>query len=103
MYWNLPEGSLLKYRMSHLQAMAELAFAKSMGWDDWTHAEESVEGMVRGYHVQYSPFPGGLIVYDEGDDDARYVLVTGDPPEFTIHGWITVGEAKEKGPRIGEG
>jgi hypothetical protein len=33
------------------QAAAELAFAKAMGWDDWTHNEESEEGMVRGYRV----------------------------------------------------
>jgi hypothetical protein len=37
------------------QAAAEIAFAKSMGWDDWTHDEESEEGMVRGYRVQWSP------------------------------------------------
>ena len=29
------------------QAAAELAFAKSMGWDDWTWDEETEEGMVR--------------------------------------------------------
>jgi hypothetical protein len=84
--------------------MAELAFAKSMGWDDWTFDEESEEGMVRGFHVQWSPDPkAGLIVHDEDDEDARYVLVTGEPPTFTIHGWTTVREAKEKGRRIGEG
>ena len=30
------------------QVAAELAFAKSMGWDDWTWDEETEEGMVRG-------------------------------------------------------
>jgi hypothetical protein len=90
-------------RSFQLQAMAELAFAKFMGWDDWTFEEESVEGMVRGFHVQYSSHPGGaLIVYDEGDEDARHVLVTGEPPNFTIHGWTTVREAKNKGKRVGE-
>jgi hypothetical protein len=86
------------------QAAAELAFAKSMGWDDWTWDEESEEGMVRGYRVQWSPFPdAGLVVHDEGDEDARYVLVTGEPPTFEIRGWITVGEAKRQGKLIGEG
>jgi hypothetical protein len=86
------------------QPCAELAFAKSMGWDDWTWGEESEEGMVRGFRVQWSPDPNaGLIVYDEDDDEARYVLVTGQPPAFTIHGWITVGQARKRGRRIGEG
>jgi len=30
------------------QAAAELAFAKTMGWDDWTWNEETDEGIVRG-------------------------------------------------------
>lgn len=86
------------------QAMAELAFAKSMGWDDWTREEESEEGIVRGYHVQWSPDPkAGLIVHDDGDDDSIRVLVTGEPPTFTVHGWTTLGEARERGRRIGEG
>ena len=83
------------------QAAAELAFAKSMGWDDWTWDEENEAGMVRGYHVQWSPDPdAGLVIHDEGDDDARYVLVTGETPDFTVHGWTTVGEAKQQGRRI---
>jgi hypothetical protein len=87
------------------QAAAELAFAKSMGWDDWTWDEETEEGMVRGYRVQWKPDPraAGLIVYDEDDDDARYVIVTGQAPTFEIHGWITVREARETGKRIGQG
>jgi hypothetical protein len=36
------------------QVGAELAFAKCMGWDDWTPEEESEEGMVRGFRVQSS-------------------------------------------------
>ena len=85
------------------QASAELAFEKSMGWDDWTWGEESEEGMVRGIHVQWSPDPNaGLVIHDQGDEDARWVLVTGQSPTFTIHGWTTVREAKEEGRRIGE-
>jgi hypothetical protein len=45
----------------------------------------------------------GLVVWDEGDDDARWVLVTGQMPNFRIHGWTTVGDAKLKGRRVGEG
>jgi hypothetical protein len=86
------------------QAAAELAFAKSMGWDDWTWEEESDPGMVRGFRVQWSADPNaGLVVHDEDDDDARYVLVTGWAPHFQVRGWTTVGEAKRQGRRIGEG
>jgi hypothetical protein len=86
------------------RAAAELAFAKSMGWDDWTWDEEPEEGVVRGFRVQWNPDPNaGLIVYDDDDDDARYVLVTGRAPTFSVRGWTTVREAKEKGRRIGEG
>jgi|Tabmets5t2r1_1033131.scaffolds.fasta_scaffold144263_2 hypothetical protein len=91
------------------QAGAELAFAKSMGWDDWTPYEEpgglTTGGTVRGYHVQWSPDPyAALVVHDDGDDDAVWVLVTGElPGPFTVHGWTTVGEAKRQGKRIGEG
>jgi hypothetical protein len=74
------------------QACAELAFAKSMGWDDWTWDEESEEGMVRGYHVQWSADPNaGLVVHDEGDDDDRWVLVTAmHPPSMSAVGrpWV---------------
>ena len=54
------------------QACAQLAFARAMGWDDWDFAEEAGEGMVRGYHVQWSPEPcAGMVVHDDGDDEAR--------------------------------
>src|SRR5262245_15747580 len=86
------------------QACAELAFAKSMGWDDWSWDEESEEGMVRGFHVQWNPDPNaGLVVYDTGDDEARWVLVTGQSPIFKIHGWITQRQAKERGAKINQG
>ncbi len=86
------------------QACAELAFARAMGWDDWHWEEETEEGMVRGYRVQWTPDSDAcLVVYDEGDDDARWVLVTGFIPTHTVHGWITVGAAKRKGRRVGEG
>ena len=45
----------------------------------------------------------GVAVHDEGDDKARWVLVTGVMPHFVVHGWTTVGEAKRHGCRIGEG
>ena len=86
------------------QAASELAFAKAMGWDDWTWEEETGGGIVRGWHVQWNPdHHVGLFVYDDDDDDARWVLVTGVMPQFRVHGWITVGEAKQRGFRIGEG
>jgi hypothetical protein len=59
---------------------------------------------VRGYHVQWKPdHNAGLVVHDEGDDQAGWVLVTGAAPEFEVRGWTTVGEAKRSGRRIGEG
>ena len=54
--------------------------------------------------VQWSPDPNaGLVVHDEDDDEARYVLVTGRAPTFEVRGWVTVGEARRLGRRIGEG
>ena len=86
------------------QAAAEVAFAKSMGWDDWTPDEEAEPGMVRGYHVQWTPDPhAGPIVHDEADEDARYVPVTGQPPALVVHGWTTAREARERDRRIGRG
>lgn len=86
------------------QACAEIAFARSMGWADWTPDKETEPGMVRGYHVRWHAEPGiGFWVPDDDDDDARYVLVTGRVPRFEVHGWITAGEAKRVGRRIGEG
>ncbi len=87
------------------QARAEIAFAKSMGWDDWTHDEESEAGMVRGYRVQWSPDVehGLIVVRDDDDDDLRIVLVTGRAPTYEIHGWTTVADAKRNGFRIGRG
>jgi hypothetical protein len=86
------------------QVCAEFAFANAMGWDDWTPDEEAVEGMVRGFYVQWQPdWMRGLVVPADADDDAGYVLVTGLAPTFEIRGWITAGQAKEAGYRIGEG
>jgi hypothetical protein len=43
----------------------------------------------------------GLLAPDDGDDDARWVLVTGRLPSFEVHGWTTPREAKRVGKRIG--
>jgi hypothetical protein len=84
------------------QAGAEIAFARAMGWHDWTPFEETREGMVRGYHVQWNPDPNaGIVVPDEADDDSVWVLVTGRLPTFNVVGWITAGQAKRCGWRIG--
>jgi hypothetical protein len=83
------------------QAAAETAVTKWLGWD-WAPSVES-EGWVRDIRVVWSSAPAGLVVTDEGDDATRVVMVTGEPPTMTIHGWTTVGEAKRTGRRIGEG
>ena len=68
-----------------------------MGWDDWTWEEESEEGMVRGYCVQWHRDPNfGLVVYDDDDDEALYVFVTGELPAMRIEGQTTVGEASDE-------
>lgn len=86
------------------QVGAEMAYAKAMGWDDWTPYEEPEEGVVRGVRVQWRPDKEmGLIVYADDPDDTLYVLVTGQLPTFEIHGTITVAEARQRGQRIGEG
>jgi hypothetical protein len=43
----------------------------------------------------------GIVVPDEADDDSVWVLVTGRLPTFNIVGWITAGQAKRCGWRIG--
>jgi hypothetical protein len=86
------------------QACAELAFAKVMGWHDWTWEEETDPGMVRGFLVQWQPEQiAGLIISGAIDDDVRCVLVTGRMPTYAVVGWITAGEAKQDRYRIGEG
>lgn len=85
------------------QEAAERAFAKRMGWDDWTPDEESEGRVVRGFHIQWRPDPIGLVVPADSDDDAMWVLASGRAPEITFHGWLTAGEAKRQGRLIGEG
>lgn len=78
------------------------AVATCRALDDWTPEEEAEPGIVRGVHVQWSPKPQpGFVVPTDDDDDVRHVFITGTPPDFTFDGWITVGEAREKGFLIG--
>ena len=44
------------------------------------------------------------MVRDRGeDDDARFVFVSGRLPNFIVHGWFTMGEARRLRRRLGEG
>ncbi len=88
------------------QAGGELAFAKAMGFSDWTHFEESEHGVVRGYRVVWSRADDApLRIPADADPDDRYVLVTGERPTYMVHGWSTAREAQRLfgPPRLGLG
>jgi hypothetical protein len=73
------------------QAAAELAFAKSMGWDDWTWAEESEEGMVKRPRNSRGNRPWAARRKQESDELRQFGLATPTPlppirhTGFTFH------------------
>ncbi len=79
-------------------ALGEVAVAKYLGryWDGMgalgdLHAAD-VGG---GVQVRWTGKPNGdLILHPSDADDKPFVLVTGDAPRFTLHGWILGRDGK---------
>ena len=103
-------------RLTHLntnddyvnQACAELAFAKAMGFEGWTHDQEQEPGVVRGFRVVWSRSHDapGFFIPPHADLDDRYVFVTGALPNYRVHGWTTLRIAMEESfaaPAFAEG
>jgi hypothetical protein len=77
------------------QAGAELAFARAMGFDDWGFEQESEVGVVRGFHVVWQRnHDAALPVPYDAEPDDLYALVTGEMPEYRVHGWTSVAAAR---------
>ena len=71
------------------QAGAELAFARAMGYEDWSFDEEPEPGIVRGVHVMWRrAHDAELPIPVDANPDDVYALVTGELPKYCIHGTI---------------
>lgn len=80
-----------------LGACGECAFAKATGryWSGGVNTFRasadiggSIEVRTRSKHTY------DLIVRDNDSDSSAYVLVTGGPKDFVVHGWIRGADAK---------
>lgn len=96
----LSNKSWIEGTIKHIQgACAEIAVAKALncypqlGVRQFTGMVPDVGSSIE---VRYST-GDALVVRDRDPDDRTYVLVTGDPPNLTVEGWITKPEAKELG------
>ena len=81
-----------------LGALGECAFAKATNryWNGSVNTFKS--GGDVGDNIQIrtrSRHSYDLIVRDNDKDGDVFVLVTGGPHDFTIHGWMPAGEAKQ--------
>ena len=78
-------------------ALAELAFAKAFNlhWNGSVNTFKVPDvGTIQIRHTQYPD--GRLVVHDYDDDNTVHVLVTGTHPNYSIHGWLTGGQAKQQ-------
>ena len=79
-----------------LGALGECAFAKATN-RYWSGSVNTFKDADVGDNIQIrtrSKHSYDLIVRDGDRDDDLYVLVTGGPAEFTLHGWMRCGDAK---------
>lgn len=79
-----------------LGALGEAAFAKATN-RYWSGSVNTFKAADVGENIQIrtrSKHSYDLIVRDGDKDDDVYVLVTGGPTEFTLHGWMRCGDAK---------
>ena len=76
-------------------ALAEIAVAKHLGLY-WSGQGGRNAQDVLGYEVRQTRHTAGhLTVHEHDDDDARYVLVTGQTGKYDIRGWMLGKEAKD--------
>lgn len=82
-----------------LGALGECAFAKATGryWSGSVNTfkaggdiGDSIQIRTRSKHTY------DLIVRDDDKDDDLFVLVTGGPNEFVVHGWMRARDAKKE-------
>jgi hypothetical protein len=78
-------------------AQGEMAAAKALGiyWPASVNAGKEEPDFGDNWQVRtLASHHYDLIVRDNDRDDHRYLLVTGDGPEFVVHGWILGVDAK---------
>lgn len=88
-------GGVTGWAIGVAGAVAELTVAKAVDryWDGYVGPTEPHRPDVGPLEVRYTPVPGGhLMVYRH--ESGPFVLVTGDPPALTIHGYINAADAK---------
>lgn len=79
-----------------LGALGECAFAKATN-RYWSGSVNTFKAADVGANIQVrtrSQHSYDLIVRDSDADDDVYVLVTGGPADFTVHGWVVARDAK---------
>ncbi len=79
-----------------LGALGECAFAKATN-RYWSGSVNTFKAADVGDNIQIrtrSQHAYDLIVRDDDRDDDVYVLVTGGPTDFTLHGWMRCSDAK---------
>lgn len=92
-------------------AMGEAALAKKMGrfWlGEWLNhrAPDVATDDNRNVQVRWTKYSNGHLLIQRRDDPAAYyVLVTGEPPTFTVCGWYRGEQAQQEcywgtGPRM---
>lgn len=73
-----------------LGCFGELAVAKYL--DRYWHCTVGkIDGVdVGGHEVRYNSYGDKslLRIYDQDKPDKKYILVTGEPPEFHLRGWL---------------
>lgn len=77
---------------------AELAVARYLGlyWTAWARRPGDVKADVgEDVQVRRRGQPGwDLLLHEADHDEHRFVLVTGQMPDFALHGWIFGAEGK---------